>query len=641
MARNPGTGYAKQDRKSQVAVGYLRRSTDRQEQSIPDQKAAIEAYAEEHGFRVHRYYTDDAVSGTSTVGRRAFQALMADAKRKRCEFQFVIVYDVKRFGRVGNDEAGYYRHLLHMQGIEVLYVSENFTGDSTDDLIRPVKQWQARQESKDLSKVTIRGLLSKVNSGVGDDARGAWMGGVPPYGYDLRYQSTSGLFLMHVRFMRDGAKEIYDENVKLTRSLPRGETIVTSRSDYCKLVLSDKSRVATLREIFRLYVEERRGYKAVADALNRKGVLSPRGPGWDRRYRGKWSITTIRSILTNPVYVGDTVWNRRTDARFHRISNGQAIERPQAQSHRLEFNDESDWIVVPDTHPVIVSRRKWEAAKFLREELETSVLQRGINSRTGKKVGSREPPGGWTGPRSKYLLSKLMTCGRCGNRYEGHSQYLSRRDKNGKRHKTLGYACGGYIRHGRSTCQIGRLKKELLEEAVIEAVIDLYKPFIGDDAQDRMADVLDEQIGSDITEIAKTQASIKSQVRKIDRKVRNLLDNITARNKNLADVRLSELTQEREQLEDQLESLENLAITEEECQELITETAGFIASLRISLSDNPLDRRQAAIRRCVDGIVIDLDRNELRLSLRKLPMIFGGSLTTLTETITIPVPFAS
>lgn len=122
------------------------------------------------------------------------------------------------------------------------------------------------------------------------------------------------------------------------------------------------------------------------------------------------------------------------------------------------------------------------------------------------------------------------------------------------------------------------MKKELLEEAVIEAVIDLYKPFIGDDAQDRMADVLDEQIGSDITEIAKTQASIKSQVRKIDRKVRNLLDNITARNKNLADVRLSELTQEREQLEDQLESFENLAITEEECQELITETAGFIAS---------------------------------------------------------------
>jgi len=30
------------------------------------------------------------------------------------------------------------------------------------------------------------------------------------------------------------------------------------------------------------------------------------------------------SLIANPIYVGDMVWNRRTDARFHRISNGQA-----------------------------------------------------------------------------------------------------------------------------------------------------------------------------------------------------------------------------------------------------------------------------------------------------------------------------
>ncbi len=59
--------------RKQVAVGYLRRSTDRQEQSIPDQQKAIETYAEEYGFRMLRFYTDDAISGTSTAGRRAFQ----------------------------------------------------------------------------------------------------------------------------------------------------------------------------------------------------------------------------------------------------------------------------------------------------------------------------------------------------------------------------------------------------------------------------------------------------------------------------------------------------------------------------------------------------------------------------------------
>ena len=32
------------------AVGYLRRSTDRQEQSIPDQKKAVEAFAQVSWF---------------------------------------------------------------------------------------------------------------------------------------------------------------------------------------------------------------------------------------------------------------------------------------------------------------------------------------------------------------------------------------------------------------------------------------------------------------------------------------------------------------------------------------------------------------------------------------------------------------
>ncbi len=53
---------------SRSAVGYVRRSTDRQEQSIPDQQRAIERYTEEHGLHLLRFYIDDAVSGTSTVG---------------------------------------------------------------------------------------------------------------------------------------------------------------------------------------------------------------------------------------------------------------------------------------------------------------------------------------------------------------------------------------------------------------------------------------------------------------------------------------------------------------------------------------------------------------------------------------------
>ena len=185
------------------AVGYIRRSTDRQEQSIPDQKKAIETYAAEHGLRLGQFYIDDAISGTSTIGRRAFQRMMKEAQSPANPFDLIVVYDVKRFGRVDNDEAGYYRHLLRMHGVDIRYVSKNFNGDASDDLLRPVGEWQARQESKDLSKVTIRGLLSKMRDDTGPG--GWWMGGVPPHGYDLRYETADGAFLFVVGYMPDGS----------------------------------------------------------------------------------------------------------------------------------------------------------------------------------------------------------------------------------------------------------------------------------------------------------------------------------------------------------------------------------------------------------------------------------------------------
>ena len=145
----------------QVAVGYLRRSTDRQEQSIPDQRKAIERYAAEHDLELAQYFVDDAISGTSAVRRPAFQEMVGLAQQERRPFSYVIVYDVKRFGRLDNDEAGYYRHILRTHGVEVLYVGENFSGDATDDLLRPVKQWPAREESKGpiLSRGAHRGPL--------------------------------------------------------------------------------------------------------------------------------------------------------------------------------------------------------------------------------------------------------------------------------------------------------------------------------------------------------------------------------------------------------------------------------------------------------------------------------------------------
>jgi hypothetical protein len=170
-------------------------------------RKAIKRYAAEHDLELARFFVDDA----------------------------------KRFGRLDNDEAGYYRHILRIHGALVLYVGENFSGDATDDLLRPVKQWQAREESKDLAKVTIRGMLTRIEGGY-------WNGGSPPFGYDLRHESPredGGAFLFVLLFQPDGSKLVLDESGKVVCTLARGERLQVSKRDRSRLVLSSPERLSS------------------------------------------------------------------------------------------------------------------------------------------------------------------------------------------------------------------------------------------------------------------------------------------------------------------------------------------------------------------------------------------------------------
>jgi len=587
------------------AVGYLRRSTDRQEQSIPDQKKTIEAYAAEHDLRLAKFYVDDAISGTSTLGRRAFQQMIADAQKSCRQFDKIIVYDVKRFGRIDNDEAGYYRHILRTHGVEVIYVTENFNGDTTDDLLRPVKQWQARQESKDLSKVTIRGLLSKVEGGW-------WMGGTPPYGYDLRYENAAGGFLFTLRFMPDGSKQLLDEKDNITRTLAKGESITISKRDQAKLALSDQERVKAVRQIFQMYAEQGKGYKSLADTLNRQSIATPRGPQWSYIYKGKWTDTTIRSILVNPIYAGDMVWNRRTDARFHRISKGRAIDRDNVHGARLVPNDESDWIVIRDAHPGLISRRLFEQAKQRLENHPKSIEQRQItHGRT------------WNGQRSRFILSGLLKCTLCGNRYQGVTRNKGRKRLDGTAVQNYYYGCGGYITKGTSICQINAIPKEILESKVIEAVLAFYRPYLEKGGRQKLAEAVKAQTGTEQTDITSARQRAQAELESIIKVINNLLDNITETNREHVDKRLNELTTKKQQIEARLEELERLSLSQAEIDTIVTEGMQFLGGLEFTLGSGLPGEKLTALRQCIEKIYIDKPVNSARISIRLVPV---GSL---------------
>jgi len=597
------------------AVGYVRSSTDRQEQSIPDQKKALQDYATEHGFRLIKFYVDDAISGASTLGRRAFQQMICDAESPTCRFDIIVVYDVKRFGRVDNDEAGYYRHILHTHGVEVCYVSENFNGDSTDDLLRPVKQWQARQESKDLSKVTIRGLLSKSETG-------CWMGGTPPYGYDLRYENADGKFLFILRHMPDGSKQLLDEKRILVRTLARRESLSISKRDHARLVPSDPERVKVIERLFQMYAEQGKGYKSIAGTFNQEGIPTPRGPKWSHIYSGFWTDSTIRSILVNPIYAGDMVWNRRTDARFHRISKGRAVDRQSIHAARLVPNSKEDWIVVRDAHPPLIGRRLFEQVRKRLESHPKSIEQRQRVSKLDTHSKT------WNGQRSRFILSGLVKCSLCSNRYQGVTRSKGKRRLDGTRVKTYYYGCGGYITKGKKVCQMNPIPQRILENKVIDTVLDFYKPYLDKSGRKKLAEAVKMQVNFEGEELIAARKRTETELEKIGKVIDNLLDNITPTNREYVDKRLSELKQQKQQLETRLEELDRISLSQAEINIIVADAMQLLSGLQFTLHEGLPQEKLVVLRQCIEKIRIDKPAGEIKMAIRIVPV---GNLPATKE----------
>lgn len=593
--------------KTCTAVGYVRRSTDRQEQSINDQKKALEAYVAEHSLRLVKFYIDDAISGTSTLGRRAFQQMIEDAQKSIKHFDKIIVYDVKRFGRIDNDEAGYFRHILRTNGVEVIYITENFNGDTTDDLLRPVKQWQARQESKDLSKVTIRGLLSKVEGGW-------WMGGVPPYGYDLRYENAEGNFLFILRFIPDGSKQLLNEKDNLIRTLARGESLNMSRRDQAKLTPSSPERVKVLKRLFKMYAEQGKGYKAIADTLNKGCVPTPRGPQWSHIYSGSWTSSTIRSILVNPIYAGDMVWNRRQDGRFHRISKGRAVDRENVHGARLVPNSKEDWIIVRDAHPSLIGRRLFEQARQRLENHPKSVEQRQHVS----KINTHGKT--WNGQRSRFILSGLLRCTLCENRYQGVTRNKGKRRLDGSRVRTFYYGCGGYITKGTSICQMNAIPKEILESKTIETVLDFYRPYLEKGGRQKLAEAVKLQVNCEGKELSTARQRAQTEHEKIGKTIDNLLDNLTPTNREYVDQRLNELKQQKQQLETRLEELDQLYLSQAEIDNIVTDSMQFLSGIEFTLHHGLSQEKLGVLRQCIEKIGINKPAGEIKMAIRQVPV---------------------
>lgn len=300
------------------AAEYVRMSTDHQQYSTDNQATAIRAYADRRGFEIVRTYADEGKSGLQIGGRDSLQQLLADIDGGKVDFEAILVYDVSRWGRFQDpDEAAYYELRCKRAGITVHYIAEQFENDGTigSSIIKTVKRAMAGEYSRELSVKVFAGQCRLISLGYRQ-------GGAP--GFGLR-------------------RMLVDERGQQKGILARGEhkSIATDR---VVLVRGPEEEVATVRDIYRQFVEDGRSERQIADWLNAQGILSDLGRAWTRG--------AVHQILINDKYAGHNVWGR-TSFKL---------------KTRHVRNDPSDWIRHEQAFPAIVPQDLLDHARRIIEE---------------------------------------------------------------------------------------------------------------------------------------------------------------------------------------------------------------------------------------------------------------------------------
>ena len=258
------------------AVAYVRMSTDHQKYSTENQLDTIRNYATARGLQILRVFEDSGRSGLRLDGRAALQKLMAEVRTGQADFKAILVYDVSRWGRFQDaDEGAYHEHVCSRAGIRVHYCGEQFENDGSigSNLLKTVKRVMAGEYSRELSVKVFAGQCRLVELGYRQ-------GGAA--GYGLR-------------------RVLIDEHGNPKGPLSRGQQ-KSLQTDRVVLVPGPEQEQDVVRSMYRMFVEDGRSERKIAETLNAEGHRTD--------LERPWSRASVHQVLTNEKYIGNNVYNK-------------------------------------------------------------------------------------------------------------------------------------------------------------------------------------------------------------------------------------------------------------------------------------------------------------------------------------------
>lgn len=321
-------------------------------ESIINQKSLLLQYVKENGWQVYDTYIDDGYSGTN-FDRPSFKRLLNDIELGRVNM--VITKDMSRLGRDYIGTGNLMEKYFPEHNVRYIAVTDNVDTflDNSNNELAPFKAIMNDMYARDISKKIKASLKAKQKEG-------KFVGGRPPFGY---------------------SQDPDDKN---------------------HLVINEEQALVVKR-IFDMSLEGLSFFK-IAKQLTNEGRKTPAQYyrfSWknnDNIKYGEWHAKTIRDILTNRMYVGDMIQNKRQKVSY--------------KIKKVIKNKPEDYIIVENTHEPIITRQVFAE----------------VQRRIPKNVGRFEKG-------ENNLLDGLLYCGDCGHRIS----VLARRKKDNKCYTICNY----------------------------------------------------------------------------------------------------------------------------------------------------------------------------------------------------------
>lgn len=193
-------------------------------------------------------------------------------------------------------------------------------------------------------------------------------------------------------------------------------------------LIVDEEEAKIVRRIFREYIEGA-SFKDIADGLERDGIKTG-----GKKY--KWHQSTIQGMLRNEKYMGDALLQKTITTDF--------IEKV-----RIKNDGSAPQYYVKDSQEAIIPRDIYIQAQ---EE-----MARRANMASGKDGKKRRVYS------SKYALSSICTCSKCGDVYRRIAW-----NNRGKHY--IVWRCCNRVENGPKACDADTVRETELQEATVKAI---------------------------------------------------------------------------------------------------------------------------------------------------------------------------